>query len=51
VEFELEVDPLHPVTATGMRACWFVVVDVGRCHGAETTLSIIPVKAFDLWAR
>src|SRR5262249_31282649 len=48
VTLELEVNPLHPMAASRMRAGRFVVMNVRRRHGAESTFAVETIEGFQL---
>jgi hypothetical protein len=48
VKLELEVDPLHLMAAAWMWAGRFVVMNVRRRHGAESTFAVETIEGFQL---
>ena len=51
MQFELEIDPLHLVATTLMRAGRFVVMDVRRRHGVKSTFAVEAIQGFPISRR
>jgi hypothetical protein len=51
VKLKLEVNPLHPMRTTRMRTLRFIVMDMRRRHGAESTFTVEAIERFQFSRR